>query len=128
MDRDQFIERHAAISMYECKCDPTSPRSSFAAIPDRREVIEKIRAKESELRGAGVKSLHLFGSVARGDATFDSDVDLAAELPPRKGRWNALADALIIAEGALERPVDCVTYPLNPRLAATASDDLVTIF
>ena len=128
MNRDQFIERHAAISMYECKRDPTSPRSSFATIPDRREVIEKIRAKESELRGAGVKSLHLFGSVARGDATFESDVDLAAELPPRKGRWNALADILIIAEDALERPVDCVAYPLNPRLAATASDDLVTIF
>jgi predicted nucleotidyltransferase len=34
------------------------------------------------LREAGFRRLSLFGSVARGDAEADSDVDLAAEFDP----------------------------------------------
>ena len=46
------------------------------------EVIRTLRAHESELRRAGVRRLSLFGSVARGDARPDSDIDLVAELDP----------------------------------------------
>jgi len=45
-------------------------------------VIATLRAHEAELRQAGIRRLSLFGSVARGDAEADSDVDLAAELDP----------------------------------------------
>lgn len=38
---------------------------------------------ETELRQAGVLRLSLFGSVARGEAQTESDVDLCAELDPR---------------------------------------------
>ena len=40
------------------------------------EVLERIACHESELRSLGLSSIQVFGSVARGDATDDSDVDL----------------------------------------------------
>ncbi len=38
----------------------------------------------------GVKSMHLFGSVARGENTEDSDVDLFVDMPPKALRVVAL--------------------------------------
>jgi predicted nucleotidyltransferase len=43
----------------------------------RSELLAILRAHEAELRAGGVETLTLFGSVARGDATGSSDVDLA---------------------------------------------------
>jgi predicted nucleotidyltransferase len=43
---------------------------------ERDHVIEILRTHEAELHRAGVARLYLFGSVARSDATLDSDVDL----------------------------------------------------
>jgi predicted nucleotidyltransferase len=60
------------------------------------QVIATLRAHEAELRQAGIRRLSLFGSVARGDAEADSDVDLAAELDPE-------ASIGLFALGALER-------------------------
>ena len=45
-------------------------------------VVETLLAHEAELRAAGIKRLSLFGSVARGEAGPESDVDLAVELDP----------------------------------------------
>jgi hypothetical protein len=47
---------------------PTRSRFALLAI---------LRAHEAELRARGVESLTLFGSIARGEATGASDVDLA---------------------------------------------------
>jgi predicted nucleotidyltransferase len=88
-------------------------------------VIATLRAHEAELRRAGIRHLSLFGSVARGDAAADSDVDLAAELDP---------DARIglFALGALERrladligrKVDLLPEPVEtPRLRANIDRD-----
>ena len=46
---------------------------------DRSFVISKLREHEPELRAAGIVHLRLHGSVARGQATDGSDVDLIAE-------------------------------------------------
>lgn len=42
-------------------------------------VIETLRRHEPELRSAGIVHLRLFGSVARGEESAQSDVDLMAE-------------------------------------------------
>jgi uncharacterized protein len=47
---------------------------------DRQTLLQTLRAHEAELRRAGVQSLSLFGSAARGDAGRDSDVDIAVRL------------------------------------------------
>lgn len=47
---------------------------------NRRDVISKLARQRSSLaKEYGVKSLALFGSVARDEATDDSDVDLLVE-------------------------------------------------
>lgn len=45
-------------------------------VPNRETVLVALRAREAELRAAGVQSLYLFGSMARREATASSDVDL----------------------------------------------------
>jgi uncharacterized protein len=45
----------------------------------RADAIKLIEAHRDELRGLGVRSLSVFGSVARDEAGADSDVDLLAE-------------------------------------------------
>lgn len=47
---------------------------------DKDAVIAKLREHEAELRAAGAEHLSLFGSVARGDATSDSDLDVLVKL------------------------------------------------
>ena len=44
---------------------------------DKEAVKAKLLAHEPELRAAGIVHLHLHGSVVRGEAYSDSDVDLA---------------------------------------------------
>lgn len=41
--------------------------------------MEILRSHQAELREAGVKSLKLFGSVVRGEAGPESDVDILIE-------------------------------------------------
>ena len=47
---------------------------------DRAQVIATLRRHELELKAAGIVHLRLFGSVARGEASAESDVDLVADM------------------------------------------------
>jgi len=47
---------------------------------DKGYVIETLRRHEQELRDAGIVHLRLFGSVARGEESAQSDVHLMADL------------------------------------------------
>jgi predicted nucleotidyltransferase len=69
---------------------------------DKNSVIRKLREHEQELKAAGIVHLRLHGSVARGAASRDSDVDLIAEFDATKhlslldmvGLENRLSDLL----------------------------------
>ncbi len=56
---------------------------------NRDHVLAILRSHETELRAAGVEHLRLFGSVARGDQTPASDVDVAAVMSATK-KWTLL--------------------------------------
>jgi predicted nucleotidyltransferase len=93
-------------------------------------VIATLRAHEAELRKTGIRHLSLFGSVARGDAAADSDLDLAAEFDPA-------AEMDLIRLVALERqlgeklgrPVEILPEPVeNPRLQANVERDRLIAF
>jgi len=47
---------------------------------DNGAVLRTLRLHEPELKAAGIVHLRLFGSMARGEATDQSDVDLMADL------------------------------------------------
>jgi len=88
-------------------------------------VIATLRAHEAELRRAGVRHLSLFGSLARGDATVDSDVDLAVEFDPaaRMDLFRLAALDRRIAE-ILGRHVDLLPEPVEkPGLRANIDRD-----
>jgi uncharacterized protein len=75
-------------------------------------VITTLRAHEAELRRAGLRSVSLFGSVARGETETDSDIDLAAEFDPaaRMDLLQLTALERRIAE-LLGSPVDLLPEP-----------------
>ena len=77
-------------------------------------VIATLRAHEAELRRAGLRSVSLFGSVARGETETDSDIDLAAEFDPaaRMDLLQLTALERRIAE-LLGRPVDLLPEPVE---------------
>jgi predicted nucleotidyltransferase len=50
--------------------------------PTLAPVLAKLRAHAPALRERGITGLWLFGSVARGDARADSDIDLFADFDP----------------------------------------------
>ena len=79
-------------------------------------VIATLRAHEEELRQAGLRSLSLFGSIARGETETDSDVDLAAEFDPaaRMDLLQLVALERRIAE-LLGSPVDLLPEPVEKR-------------
>ena len=47
---------------------------------DKDEIISRLRAHRSELQAMGAEHVSLFGSVARGEATAESDVDVLVKL------------------------------------------------
>lgn len=61
----------------------------------RKEYIDTLRAHETDLRNRfGVRSMRLFGSVARNEHKEGSDVDLFVEMPPKFFQACAAADYL----------------------------------
>lgn len=49
-------------------------------VEERERIVGLLRERSGELRAQGVRGLALFGSVARGEARPDSDVDLLVDL------------------------------------------------
>ena len=99
--------------------------------PKLAEVIAKLRAHAPELRKRGVEHLYVFGSVARGDAAVDSDIDLAIDVDPANAKFTLL-DVVGIqqqAEELLGRRVDLgMRSALRPSLQEDFARDSVQIF
>ena len=95
----------------------------------RNQALERLLASEPAIRALGVARLALFGSVVRGEARPDSDVDLLVQFSPGAktfDRFLALSDLL---EALLGRRVELVTTEalspyLGPRILAEAQDVL----
>ncbi len=95
---------------------PPFSRATMFAMYTAEQVIATLRAHETELRQAGLRSLSLFGSVARGETEADSDIDLAAEFDPavRMDLLQLSALQRRIAE-LVGRPVDLLPEPVEKR-------------
>jgi predicted nucleotidyltransferase len=98
------------------------------------EIISALRSHESELRKAGIASLSLIGSAARGDNRPDSDIDVVVRLTDAArnggfayfGRIDRLRSRL---EAILARSVDLVAEPVQKeRLREEIEKDRVLAF
>jgi predicted nucleotidyltransferase len=77
---------------------------------EKRDAILRIAAAH------GVRNIRIFGSVARGDANSESDIDLLVEVGPTTSSWFP-AGLILDLEELLGRPVEVVTERgLSPYL------------
>ncbi len=83
----------------------------------KEDQIEEIKKTLIEvLRKHGVKKAALFGSIVRGEATEESDIDLLIEFEGRKSLLD-LAGLKLDLQELLRRRVDVLTYKsLHPLL------------
>jgi predicted nucleotidyltransferase len=93
-------------------------------------VLRKLRDSEDALREEGVTGVWVFGSVARGDAGPDSDVDLAVELDARRQvSLFTLGRLQTLAESILGTKVDLgIRSDLRPHVAQAFARDAVQVF
>jgi len=83
---------------------------------ERDEITRILASHRKELEALGVRSLALFGSVVRGEAKSDSDVDILVEFSKPVGLF-AFLEVKERLERLLGRRVDLVTRSaLHPRL------------
>jgi predicted nucleotidyltransferase len=105
-------------------------RREEAEPPKLAEVVARLREHAPELRTRGVRHLYVFGSVARGDAQVDSDVDVAIDVD-RTSNFSLITLGSVTAdlEGWLERAVDLgERSTLRPSLRADFERDAVRVF
>ena len=99
--------------------------------PQLTEVLRGLRDLEPRLRERGVAALWVFGSVARGDAGPESDVDLLFEFTPSGGE-HSLFDIQRIKDeiqAALGHTVDLgERSTLTAKAAETAARDRIRVF
>jgi len=82
----------------------------------REDVLKLIADNRETISALGVKSLALFGSLARGDAGPESDIDILVEFQG-PSTFDRYMDLKFFLEELLNRPVDLVTRKaLKPRL------------
>lgn len=84
---------------------------------ERREEIERIAARHGAVR------MRVFGSVARGEATPDSDIDLLVETGPNTSAWFP-AGLMLDLEAMLGRRIEIVSESsLHPTLRDSVLHD-----
>ncbi len=80
------------------------------------EILQMLAARRDDLARMGVKSMAIFGSVARDEARPDSDADILVEFEG-PATFNGYMDLKFFLEDLLGRPVDLVTRKsIRPRL------------
>ena len=98
--------------------------------PARDEVVAKLEALESPLRERGIRSLAVFGSVARGTARPDSDVDVLIDVEP--GMSFSLIDLVRLKdflEDRLGYKVDVVTRAgLDTEIRDRVQSEALVVF
>jgi len=94
-------------------------------------VIKRLKAEQTTLRKHGVTHMSIFGSLARGEHTQDSDVDIAVELDmSMKIGISDFADIKDYIATLLGTDVDLVHEPIRfkPRLQAEIDRDRIAAF
>ena len=93
----------------------------------RDEVIAILRNHYNNLRANGVTSLALFGSVARDEARYDSDVDILVDFEPPI-TFDRYMDVKLYLEEQLGAKVDLVTRKaLKPQIRENVEQEAIHV-
>jgi hypothetical protein len=109
-------------------------RLTYFSAMKRDDAIALLRAHEPDLKAAGIESVSIFGSVARGESNSGSDLDVVVRVDAAFreggfayfGRLDALNARLRDIVGC---PVDIVTEPVRKeRLRREIAQDAALAF
>jgi predicted nucleotidyltransferase len=93
-------------------------------IPTRDQILATIDEHADALRGLGARSLAIFGSMARGEGSGASDIDILVELEAKT--FDAYMDVKLFLEKILDRKVDLVLADaVKPRLRSAILGEAV---
>lgn len=97
------------------------------ARPLKDEVFRKIDVIRVIAKANGARSIHLFGSAARGDERNDSDLDFLVELDPGRTLLDVVGLRTELSQ-LFDRSVDIVTKDsLKPRLRSDVLRDAIAV-
>jgi uncharacterized protein len=86
-----------------------------------------IKHNRAKLQERGVKSLSVFGSLARGEATAESDIDMLVEFDRSVGLFEFIRLKLYLEE-LTGRQIDLVTTDaLRPAMRATILNEAIHV-
>ncbi|MEW5772541.1 MAG: nucleotidyltransferase family protein [Thermodesulfobacteriota bacterium] len=84
---------------------------------DKDSILAKLHAERAAIRGYGARSLTLFGSYARGEASPGSDLDFLVEFEEGRGLFRDYTGLALFLEDLFGVRVDLVkTHLLRPEL------------
>jgi predicted nucleotidyltransferase len=129
--RSPTLRTHARIDAF-LRAPPPAPYRSMGAgrgAPNLAQVIGQLRARRTELETAGIAHAAVFGSVARGKAHADSDIDILIDTAPSRPL------GLFALAGLKRRITEIVPRAdvvdrrsLHPDIAAHVLDEAVYAF
>jgi hypothetical protein len=95
------------------------------------QVIQRLEQARGQIRALGARRIALFGSVVRGEARPDSDVDLLIQFDPTQKTLRNFMSLSFLLEELLGRRVELVTTEalspfISPHILREAEDVLVT--
>lgn len=91
------------------------------------EVLRKVDVIRAIARNNGARSIHLFGSAARGAEKSGSDLDFLVELEPGRTLLDVVGLRAELSQ-LFDRPVDVVTRDsLKPGLRSAALRDAIPV-
>ena len=94
---------------------------------DKEEILAKLRKDREKIESFGVKSLAIFGSVARGESGAKSDLDLLVEFEGKMS-FDRYMDLKFYLEDYLEVKVDLVSQKmLKPQIRNSVLKEAINV-
>jgi predicted nucleotidyltransferase len=125
---ESLLQRYAPVSRAGDALKPCVAPDGQGPAMNRDQILELLaHCKPTLVRRFGVTDLALFGSIARGTARQDSDVDILVSFdgPATSDRYFGVQFFL---EDLLNRPVDLVTdKALRPELRPFVENEAVRV-
>jgi predicted nucleotidyltransferase len=75
----------------------------------KEEVVEKLQENMDKIKDFGVKRIGIFGSVVRGEAKEESDIDFVVEFEKGKATFKNVCRLIDLLEKLFDRKVDILT-------------------
>lgn len=94
----------------------------------KEEAIKTLRSRERELRAIGVDKIGVFGSVARGSESKDSDVDILVQFTTECHKFRNFNELCDLLDSVFGERYDLVTVEgLSPHIGSRILEEVVYV-